>query len=582
MRLQKQRGAERRENISFTLSREKQIINVRRMRAQRPNHRSPVQILAARAMSRAELLTIAVFGATLIAFGVMFLLAIHFLSVEADESWILMSTFHAFGVSVPRTSAVAIPTVTSGGLHLLVHGLLSWLTRNILAHRLVSTCVAFGLLFLVFRLLKSFEAALSDALAGTALFAATPWFLLQAGLALAEVMATMVLLLGCLHWISEGQRSLKAAIVSGAIFGVACATRVNCLIALPALMIWPCTSGRNWAKVLPLAAAAVATAVGVFIACLGIYVIASRTGGVPELRHYAAVSTGVGGVKHGASEVLRYVVIANGFLPVAIIAAVCVAWTVLVRKEGWTPPQQLSGLLLLIALANWFAWVVASPIPHVRYLWPAIPFFSLVGIIALVRRLGLLESHRTRLSIHVAILAVCAYQLIADAMTLANGESVTLAYQASSSAPFDLPRPRFHVAADQRALAAHIAAQPADARFFALVEQAAYPLTLLSGRTIEPITALPRNGLRYIAISPAEFAVWQPNANFQLWLKQNADLVFSSGNYALFRVRQASPPAEPAMLPVGRNRLFPVTASLMLSGADQRLGARLLYASRAI
>src|SRR5256885_16487444 len=78
------------------------------------------------------------YAALIIAFLLVFLAAAHFLTVEADEAWILLSTMNAFGIPLPQTDALASPTLTSGGVHLLIHGALAWITSSIFVHRLGS------------------------------------------------------------------------------------------------------------------------------------------------------------------------------------------------------------------------------------------------------------------------------------------------------------------------------------------------------------------------------------------------------------------------------------------------------------
>ena len=72
-----------------------------------------------------------------------------FFTVEADEAWTMMSTMHAFGVNLPQTSALANPTITTGGVHFLVHGLISKFSDSMIAHRAASLLFLVMLAFLV-------------------------------------------------------------------------------------------------------------------------------------------------------------------------------------------------------------------------------------------------------------------------------------------------------------------------------------------------------------------------------------------------------------------------------------------------
>jgi hypothetical protein len=162
---------------------------------------------------------------------------------------------------------------------------------------------------------------------------------------------------------------------------------------------------------------------------------------------------------------------------------------------------------------------------------------------------------RARLAIHGGILAASAYAIVANSVAIANGETIRLVYQANGTAPSDLIHPRSRAAADQRALAAFIASRPPGARFFAPLVQLAYPITFLSGRTIESVDAMPAQGDRYITITPADFTVWQSSPAFQLALTGDARLVFSSGDYALFLVKPGHKLPEAQAHPISQNRL---------------------------
>ena len=70
----------------------------------------------------------------LVGFFFLSVAAIFAFTLEADESWMLLSTYHAFGLPVPQPYNIANPTVTTGGIHLLIHGVLGFITANIEAY----------------------------------------------------------------------------------------------------------------------------------------------------------------------------------------------------------------------------------------------------------------------------------------------------------------------------------------------------------------------------------------------------------------------------------------------------------------
>ena len=96
--------------------------------------------LQARSAAFANLIdrnAVLLYGILLAGFLFLFCAAACLLTLETDEAWILLSTAHAFGITVPATGDLGSPTVTTGGPHLLVHGLIAIATMNVMVHRLV-------------------------------------------------------------------------------------------------------------------------------------------------------------------------------------------------------------------------------------------------------------------------------------------------------------------------------------------------------------------------------------------------------------------------------------------------------------
>ena len=60
------------------------------------------------------------------------------LTVEPDKASIILSTAETWGVRVPQTIATGVPTITTGGLHLITHGILALFSLDILAHRTIT------------------------------------------------------------------------------------------------------------------------------------------------------------------------------------------------------------------------------------------------------------------------------------------------------------------------------------------------------------------------------------------------------------------------------------------------------------
>jgi hypothetical protein len=480
----------------------------------------------------------------LLCFLLLFAAGAVFFTVEADEAWILLSTMKAFGLPVPDTTAVALPTLSSGGLHTLVHGVLATFSRSILVHRAVSILFSVGLLGLVFAILRKLPASPSLALSGAVLFAAVPGFVLQAGLATAEVMATTLMLGGLLVWAVCGLQSVAGAVWAGVLVGLACATRVNCMVALAAMAAGVLLVRLPWRDRLIRSCLGIGSAVLLFAVGLCLYLLAFRVTRYGDLVADMASSTGLGSEHKHWSEIVRYLLISNALLPlfVGVGAAAALVGGAMSRADPGV--RRFCALLLITAVVGWAMWAWKAPIPHVRYLWPFICCIWLAAVMVLIALVQRTADRQTWLAFQGAVLAVCAYQGLASAFLVLDGESLVLVYELNQRAPLTLPRNNFSAAADQRVAAEFLAHLPADAELYAVEPAAYYPVTYLSGRPIRSLrnqNLTGFNDMSYMVLGPAENALWRPPARFTAWLAEYGSEVFRSGDCAVYRIRPEAP-----------------------------------------
>lgn len=500
-------------------------------------------------------------AAAILALLALFAAAAWFLTLEADEAWILLSAANAFGAAVPPTSALANPTVSTGGPYLLVQGTLALLTANVFVHRAVSLIAAAGLLFLVYATLRRLDHSFARAMAGTALMAAIPGFVLQAGLATGELLAVLILLAALLHWADPGSRSIGAAVITGLLLGLACATRINCVVAAAGLLTYALLAPSPSLRRVVHAAVAVVVAAVIAGSAMAFYYHLSAGSGSGGDAAYLSASTGVGTARKSVFQLAQNIDIFERFLPASLLAGIVGGWLALrvsVVKSPKPSGLDAAGVLLFAGLAMLCAWVLVAPIPHLRYLWPALVCLWLAGVILL------LEAWRTRspivsMAIHGAVLATSGTAILLTILTVTSGESLVLVYQAIGSAPrTPLDRShRFTAASNQAALASFMAARTGDTEFFALTEPAAYPLTYLSGRQVHAVSEMPRRSLlnapRILLLQPADAAIWQPGPAFDLWRRRHAQLVFRSGDTIALWVEPDAPAAPSDTYVVGQS-----------------------------
>jgi hypothetical protein len=240
-----------------------------------------------------------------------------FLTLEADESNILLSAYNVFGLAVPQDSGAAYPTVTSGGVFPLVHGLLGLLTTDVFAHRLISVLLGVVFVGATFRLLRRMNVSRPLAMAGAAMSAATPGFLLVGAMAMAEMMATLLLLLGMLQWVGSGRRTVAGAILAGLLFGLSGATRFNAIFVFPAIVLYAFDFEQGWRRRFLYPGLAAASGLLLLVVATKAYLFAAA----PQVEGSIGTVTGAT-VGKDAFSLSRYVLIANDLIPWWVVVAI--------------------------------------------------------------------------------------------------------------------------------------------------------------------------------------------------------------------------------------------------------------------
>lgn len=485
-----------------------------------------------------------VYGVIIICFCLTFGVGMFAMTLEPDEVWILMSTMKAFGIPLPPTSAVNHPVITSGGVHFVLHGLIALVWgADILVHRFVSIGVVLILLGIVFKLIEYHIKDRILALAGTALFATAPGFLLQASLATAEIIATTIFLLAVFYWIQFGSRSVGMALLGGFLFGLACATRMTCLSMLPAILIWSVLIHRSWAARIIYPVLSIAVAVFVFVGFVAAYsyTFSDSPSNWNLMRmSFASDANGLGRSFEGFIMRLNYMEVANGIIPVIAIVALA-GWFINRLEAGEDDRKfiELCGFLLLAGCIGWFSWVLKAPIPHIRYLWPVIPVLWLVAILLGLSAMNRVQQKRTAVIAHLAIIIMCAFVGLRDVRMLAVGDSLRLVYEAAHLSRLGTPEDFFIARRNQNEIAALLKNLPAFATIYALSEPAAYPMTYLSVRRVKAFTRPFRASAEdYLLVQPSDRFIWLPKWDLIGWLQDNTTLVEHRGGYDVYRVHE--------------------------------------------
>ncbi len=476
-----------------------------------------------------------------------FLLGCFLLTIEADESWNLMSAMKAFGIPVVKTSAIDNPVVTTGGLHFVIHGILSLFHVDIFTHRLISIAFSIILLSSVFNLLNNHIKDTFLAYVGTLIFGFAPGFLLQSSLAMGEIIATTLFLMASLFWIKFGWKSLCSSVLAGTLFGIACATRMTCLTMMPTILIWSFLFNQELHihKRITYPLITIAISLLTFILFVVAYVYLFFDGSL--LWHdFIGVIGGSTGATVGKTGItlLNSLIVSNEILPLFATSSFVYFYVAELQFYGKNSTLiRLSGFVLIAGLLGWLAWILKAPIPHIRYLWPAIPMLWLSAILIGITKLQRINNVTSLVVIHFSVISFCLIQLALNVRTLAVGESLSLVYEFTHNSPLSMPKENLVAQKNQNAIVNAIKLLPENANIYSTSVPAAYPIAYASGH---PIQALQTQGKfsdhDFLILLPSEQNqnIWLHSWESRLWIKDNATLIKQYGNYALYKIGNAN------------------------------------------
>jgi len=480
-----------------------------------------------------------IYGTLLVLMFAVCQLAVRSFTVETDEAWILLSTFKALRLGMGGSAAVEFPTVTSGGLHFLIHGLLGRATDSIVVHRTVSLLFLGALVLLVFGLMRRLGAEPRHAAAGGMLVLATPGLVLQASLAMAEIIATVVLLATVVYWERRGRLSLSGSAITGLLLGLTCATRTNCLVSIPVMAVCATLDASDWTTGLSRAAAMVAGSVAVYGIGVGGYAGLFVVGNWAGFAHVMGGATGAS-VDKNLGDYLLNLNLAADFFPPLLIAGVLAGLVAIWRRA--TGELRLPLVLVSISLVGALAWTIGAPLPHVRYAWPFAPFlFVAAGMLAHLT--GALARPWSQFIVHLFVIGSVLHQTVTSLVYIGSGDSFVAASQANRQV--GVPSPLEHTTniRQQGEMARFIAGLPAQADITTEFLPLGFPLSYLSHRPVRSITSWdsPRQRPLYFIVAPGAIALPHAYSRVIGWLQRNCTLVLTAGDYAIFSVHGPEP-----------------------------------------
>ena len=502
-----------------------------------------------------KLLRVGVLAAPLVC-----LIGIFAMTAGTDESWIVLSSrglaeHGRYGAESPFRSVYSTGgayTVAATILHALGGGRLAVV-------RLLSALSLTGLLFLIRRFAQRSLPAESSAswIMGATLLAVPGTFMLAAQ-AYGEILATVLVVAGALGWGTAPAGSWGRRVWTGVLLGTAAATRVNCVVALAAIPIAAfLTPARRRAELvdaglaLVVGAAVFAIQYKLLIAISIDPAAESKGGGTYVLESGPGLNFG-----YLIPLTLNYWSIAQDFLPFFVIAAVVAGW-------AWARPQvtspQGADLLLVFSLLIWAAWLARAPIPHLRYLWPGLAGFAIVGGLVLGvldGRLAQSGSPAARAGLSWVAVSLLIVGYMDGARTYQQGESDVLSWQWHRSVPYATEFGPLRALRSQKSIVQRLNELPPGEIVATIGMDTA--LSLLTRRSIVPVGAYysperyeelqplrhpPGAKPRWLAVTPFvnRFPSGRVPPALHRWIEQNCRLDSKFGPYVLYEVQGPYP-----------------------------------------
>ena len=240
----------------------------------------------------------------------------------------------------------------------------------------------------------------------------------------------------------------------------------------------------------------------------------------------------------------------GSFVPVGLLALLSASVFLPPRSQGndvpRVPAPRLESLLLASGVILMAGWLLRAPIPHLRYVWPALFCFGALGSIGLgrlLRRLRAEGNGKALLWAQCMGVVVMATSLVSGLRSLVVADSDIISWEWSNEAPLDYFR-RFAARAEQQEVAQFLnTGLPAEATIhawlpYALRYLSERPVVDLQSRAIASDTQ-PRDE-RYLVMTPTVGAYLHLDTEAGDWIAANAKLVAQFGRTEVYRLPAGS------------------------------------------
>lgn len=513
--------------------------------------RTALDLLPAQPFKGLEKALSAALYISLCAAGLIGASGVWLITLGYDEAWILRGIQGILNTQ-PAETAVA-PVLTTGGIFALAQVIMTgifgtelWIQRSF---SLVCTALIVVLVWKWSN--RSAGTSLAGPLGIAALFA-TPGFFVLGTTAYATLPALLLVLasFGAYEALSPG--TWRRRFVLGLLGGLAAATRFNCGFALPALLVVALFSGQD-ARRRQLTDVIIASAIGagILFGCIFLYASVGNSGLVTTQQVTdSALRTSL----INYPEYLNRWNTAEGFSPLPLLVlATCVGGFVISRSPERRNVDSSSfapwAALLCFGWMAWAAWLVAAPIPHLRYIMPAVAAFWIVlGLgTASLHAWGLRCSQPIPRVAALLIALSCTVSSIGStARNLIHGNGNVLAWewagQSRTSYFTRFRHKQYQVRAanylrETTGEGEAVLALGLNQELGYLADRAVFEARVLSQRGFWDPKTLPRR----IVLSPVLGNFLYLNMETRRWIDENCTLEAQFGPYSFYRVHGSYP-----------------------------------------
>ncbi len=478
------------------------------------------------------------------------------LSLGTDEAWVLIGLRSFIEEVQPDVSSE--PILTSGGLFAAANLILEYLFGSrVWVHRLFSLVCLFGLMWIVVRTMPSSDRSIKvRCIAIAPLLGLTGTAEVGTAALGSSTAIFLFVFAGALWFCFEARRG--SLIICACLFGLAAASRPEYSVFAPALLIVSSVNFSNESHVtfrLPRREfVLVLVAVGVFVACMAALRSAVREGidqsGLESFRLVTGTSSVWTFLDYPRQ--LNKVLISQSFVPLGLLAFASLLPLFARRLPSATNRDSTQFHLFLIVTGwmLWLAWFVQAPIPHLRYVWPALVCFAIV----VGHFMSLLYTNERKHGLQSLAIALVAAVLVLGGATatfrsIVLGHQDYLSWEWSREMPVDYFR-RFQHAQDQREMMAYLTSLPAGELIVCHGEP--YCFRYLTGR---PVVRVRDNLDRLSSESDQIHLLIPPSVGTYLylppaahmWIEDHCHLEYEVGRYSLYTLPEQMP-EDPSFL----------------------------------